>query len=76
MLQDEASQAGDDRESLFEATFILMSEELGELVEALVEALGGLEDSQAQPAASSPAPAPAPQTAPADSGGAVDVPWD
>ncbi|WP_440216276.1 recombination-associated protein RdgC [Chromobacterium piscinae] len=46
MLQDEASQASDDRESLFEATFILMSEELGELVEALVEALGGLEDSQ------------------------------
>ncbi|WP_406850093.1 recombination-associated protein RdgC [Chromobacterium phragmitis] len=46
MLQDEASQAGDDRESLFEATFILMSEELGELVEALVEALGGLESSQ------------------------------
>ncbi|VEB42931.1 Recombination-associated protein rdgC [Chromobacterium violaceum] len=48
MLQDEAGQAGDDRESLFEATFILMSEELGELVEALVEALGGLEDSQAR----------------------------
>ncbi|MCD0492304.1 recombination-associated protein RdgC [Chromobacterium violaceum] len=46
-LQDEASQAGDDRESLFEAIFILMSEELGELVEALVEALGGLEESQA-----------------------------
>ncbi|WP_196250231.1 recombination-associated protein RdgC, partial [Chromobacterium violaceum] len=48
MLQDEASQAGDDRENLFEATFILMSEELGELVEALVEALGGLEESQAR----------------------------
>ncbi|MGR2681591.1 recombination-associated protein RdgC [Chromobacterium haemolyticum] len=46
LLQDEASQAGDDRESLFAATFLLMSEELGELVEALVEALGGLEDSQ------------------------------
>ncbi|MFB0824075.1 recombination-associated protein RdgC [Chromobacterium violaceum] len=76
MLQDEASQAGDDRESLFEATFILMSEELGELVEALVEALGGLEDSQAQPAASSPAPAQAPQEAAASSGSAVDVPWD
>ncbi|MBX9348784.1 recombination-associated protein RdgC [Chromobacterium vaccinii] len=44
MLQDEASQAGDDRESLFESTFILMSEELGELVGALVEALGGLEE--------------------------------
>jgi len=48
VLQEEASQAGDDRESLFEATFTLMSEELGELVDALIEALGGLEDSQAQ----------------------------
>ena len=47
VLQEEASQAGDDRESLFEATFTLMSEELGELVDALIEALGGLEDSQA-----------------------------
>ncbi|MGC0155547.1 recombination-associated protein RdgC [Chromobacterium vaccinii] len=46
VLQEEASQAGDDRESLFAATFLLMSEELGELVSALVEALGGLEDSQ------------------------------
>jgi recombination associated protein RdgC len=49
VLQEEASQAGDDRESLFEATFTLMSEELGELVDALIEALGGLEDSQANP---------------------------
>ncbi|MCD5326728.1 recombination-associated protein RdgC [Chromobacterium piscinae] len=55
VLQDEASQASDDRESLFEATFILMSEELGELVEALVEVLGGLEESQA----SAPIPGPA-----------------
>lgn len=46
VLQEEASQASDDRESLFEATFTLMSEEIGELVEALVEALGGLEESQ------------------------------
>ncbi|OVE49421.1 recombination-associated protein RdgC [Chromobacterium violaceum] len=62
MLQDEASQAGDDRESLFEATFILMSEELGELVEALVEALGGLEESQTA--------APVPETTEAE-----EVPW-
>ncbi|UTH72557.1 recombination-associated protein RdgC [Chromobacterium sp. IIBBL 290-4] len=74
VLQDEASQAGDDRESLFEATFLLMSEELGELVDALVEALGGLEESQA---ASPAAPAAAaPSNAPADAGGSVDVPWD
>ncbi|MGY8624284.1 recombination-associated protein RdgC [Chromobacterium violaceum] len=46
MLQDEASQAGDNRESLFAATFLLMSEELGELVESLIDALGGLEESQ------------------------------
>jgi recombination associated protein RdgC len=46
VLQDEASQAGDDSASLFEATFTLMSEELGDLVDALVEALGGLEPSQ------------------------------
>ncbi|PRP71019.1 recombination-associated protein RdgC [Chromobacterium amazonense] len=49
VLQDEASQAGDDRESLFEATFLLMTEELGELIDALVAALGGLEQSQATP---------------------------
>jgi recombination associated protein RdgC len=67
VLQEEASQAGDDRESLFAATFLLMSEELGELVSALVEALGGLEDSQALPAA---APAASPAAA-ADNG--VDV---
>ncbi|MBV8048349.1 MAG: recombination-associated protein RdgC [Paludibacterium sp.] len=47
VLQDEASQAGDDSESLFEATFTLMSEELGELVDALIYALGGLEGEQA-----------------------------
>ncbi|MBM2884056.1 recombination-associated protein RdgC [Chromobacterium phragmitis] len=48
VLQDEASQAGDDRESLFAATFLLMSEELGELVESLIDTLGGLEESQAR----------------------------
>jgi recombination associated protein RdgC len=47
VLQDEASQAGDDSASLFEATFTLMSEELGDLVDALIEALGGLEPDQA-----------------------------
>lgn len=43
VLQDEASQAGDDAASLFEATFLLMSEELGELVTDLIAAMGGLE---------------------------------
>lgn len=47
VLQEEASQAGDDMASLFEATFLLMAEELGELIEALVGAMGGLEESQA-----------------------------
>lgn len=47
VLQDEASQAGDDSASLFEATFTLMSAELGDLVEGLIEALGGLEADQA-----------------------------
>lgn len=43
VLQEEASQAGDDLASLFDSTFLLMSEELGELVDDLVAALGGLE---------------------------------
>ncbi|KZE30292.1 recombination associated protein RdgC [Crenobacter luteus] len=42
VLQEEASQAGDDMATLLEATFMLMSAELGELVDALVEQLGGL----------------------------------
>ncbi|MDE1714900.1 recombination-associated protein RdgC (plasmid) [Chromobacterium amazonense] len=63
VLQDEASQAGDDRDSLFEATILLMTEELVELINALVAALGGLEISQAAPsraatAAREPAEAP------------------
>ncbi|GGY05223.1 recombination-associated protein RdgC [Paludibacterium paludis] len=76
VLQEEASHAGDDIASLYEATFTLMSGELGELVDELVEALGGLEDSQlgtvashAAPLAASPAP-----SVPAD--GDADVPWD
>lgn len=78
VLQEEASQAGDDRESLFEATFTLMSEELGELVEALIEALGGLDDSQAtltpQTGASAAANSPVAVQVTAASPG--DLPWD
>ncbi|MGR2661342.1 recombination-associated protein RdgC [Chromobacterium haemolyticum] len=71
LLQDEASQAGDDRESLFEATFTLMSEELGELVDALVAALGGLEE------ASSPTVSPAANsTVAAVVENSAEVPWD
>lgn len=42
VLQEEASQAGDDAPALFEATFILMQGELGALLTDLVAALGGL----------------------------------
>ncbi|MDF0604216.1 recombination-associated protein RdgC [Neisseriaceae bacterium TC5R-5] len=69
LLQEEASQAGDDRESLFAATFTLMSEELGELVDELVAALGGLEDDQAKPV-------PLAVTTPNTAGSNNDVPWD
>lgn len=44
VIQEEASQAGDDLAALFDATFLLMSEELGELVNDLVAALGGLDE--------------------------------
>lgn len=47
VLQEEASQAGDDAASLFEATFLLMSEELGELVTDLIAAMGGLVEPEA-----------------------------
>ena len=43
VLQEEASQAGDDVATLFEATFLLMAEELGELVTDLIAAMGGME---------------------------------
>lgn len=43
VLQEEASQAGDDLASLFDATVLLMTEELGELITDLIAALGGLE---------------------------------
>lgn len=72
LLQDEASQAGDDRESLFEATFTLMSEELGELVDALVAALGGLEEATS-PAAVAPSQDKQPAVVDENS---AEVPWD
>lgn len=75
VLQEEASQAGDDRETLFEATLLLMSEALGELVEHLVEALGGLSGEQA---AAEPAPVPKPAEPAGKPAIAGDdtVPWD
>lgn len=73
VLQEEASQAGDDMESLFEATFLLMSEELGELVDALVDAMGGLQADQQAPASAAERPA-APVASTQDQ--AVDLPWD
>lgn len=47
VLQEEASQAGDDRETLFDATMMLMAEELGDLVTDLVVALGGMAEEAA-----------------------------
>jgi recombination associated protein RdgC len=44
VLQEEASQAGDDAPALFEATFTLMSGELGDLLTDLIAALGGLQE--------------------------------
>ncbi|WP_019101035.1 recombination-associated protein RdgC [Chromobacterium haemolyticum] len=44
LLQDQASQTGEDRESLLEGTLTIMSEELGSLIADVVRALGGLED--------------------------------
>ena len=44
LLQDQASQAGEDRESLLNGTLTIMSEELGHLIADVVRALGGLED--------------------------------
>lgn len=44
VLQDEAAQAGDDNASLFDATFLLMRDELGQMITALLMALGGLEE--------------------------------
>jgi len=75
VLQEEASQAGDDLASLFDATFLLMAEELGDLVNDLVAALGGLDAG----AGSSPAPlAFAASTSPAAAADSsnIDTPWD
>jgi DNA recombination-dependent growth factor C len=44
VLQEEASQAGDDAPALFEATFLLYTNELGDLITDLVAALGGLQE--------------------------------
>ena len=74
VLQEEASQAGDDAPSLFEATFMLVSEELGELVDDLVQALGGLQDSDSVPVIASAPESVASVKAVAES--RVDVPWD
>lgn len=41
VIQEEAAQAGDDMASLNEATLLLMAEELGGLVDELIEVLGG-----------------------------------
>lgn len=41
VIQEEAAQAGDDMATLTEATLLLMAEELGALVDDLVDALGG-----------------------------------
>jgi len=75
VLQEEASQAGDDAASLFEATFLLMSEELGELIDDLVQALGGLQDA-ANVAPPTAAPVALAQPAATAAPGTVDVPWD
>jgi len=73
VLQEEASQAGDDLASLFEATFLLMAEELGDLVNDLVAALGGLEASQQ----SSSTPAATATLSQPENGkpDTIDVPW-
>ena len=75
VLQEEASQAGDDLASLFDATFLLMAEELGDLVNDLVAALGGLDagtgNSPAPVAFASPA-----TPAASDDSGKIDTPWD
>lgn len=42
VLREEANQAGDDAASLFEATFLLMSEEVGEMLTDLIDAMGGI----------------------------------
>ncbi|MEN2425968.1 recombination-associated protein RdgC [Chromobacterium vaccinii] len=48
VLHEEVGQAGDDRDSLLQAEFHLAVGEYRELLPALLEALGGLEESQAE----------------------------
>lgn len=67
LLQDEAGQADDDKESLFEASFTLMSEALGELVDSLIVALGGLEEEPSKSALSN---------YPAEAKNVDALPWD
>ncbi len=69
LLQDEASQAGDDAEALFAATFLLMSGELRHLITDLVAALGGEQPDAAAASAATPT---APSATPADTSTA---PW-
>jgi recombination associated protein RdgC len=44
VLQDEASQAGDDAESLFEATATIIGGELTTMIDHLIAAFGGIEE--------------------------------
>lgn len=46
VLQEEASQKGDDVESLARATFTLMTEELTTLIDTLIATMGGLAEDQ------------------------------
>lgn len=47
VLQEETRQAGDDSASLFDASFAIMSEYLGNLIDQLVSVLGGLTEPSA-----------------------------
>ncbi|RXZ42660.1 recombination-associated protein RdgC [Crenobacter cavernae] len=55
VLQEEASQADDDMASLADATALLFTSELRELVDALIEQLGGLVDDPQHEEAEAPA---------------------
>lgn len=44
VLQDEVSQSGEDADSLFQATFLIMTQELGQLLDELLGAFSGLVD--------------------------------
>ena len=78
VIEDEASQAGDDAEALFDATLLLMVGELRGLIGELIEALGGElpvdGESSPAPAPARPAPAVTPTAAPA--GDTSVPPWE